>query len=151
MIIEQAGSIFDAPAKVLVCPVNTVGVMGKGLALQFKQRYPEMYAQYRRHCASGALTIGRLWLYKPPTKDGQWVLCFPTKKDWRDPSQVLYIGVGLEKFAKTYAERGITSAAFPKLGCGLGGLDWHSQVRPMMVRFLEPLPIACFVMEETQQ
>jgi O-acetyl-ADP-ribose deacetylase (regulator of RNase III) len=137
MLTHLDQDIFLSPCQTLVNAVNTVGVMGKGIAADFKRRYPEMFDQYREHCQSGVLTIGKLWLYKTPDK---WVLSFPTKKDWRDPSRLEYLELGLEKFAKTYALRGITSAAFPRLGCGNGNLQWDI-VRPLMESYLGKLPI----------
>lgn len=112
--------------------------MGKGLAKQFKQRYPDMYVQYRVLCKSGQLHIGDLWLYKASDK---WILNFPTKQHWGERSKPEYIEAGLQKFADIYAQEGITSIAFPALGAGHGGLDFASQVRPLMEQYLAPLPI----------
>ena len=142
MITYVVSDLFQSPARVLVNAVNTVGVMGKGVAEEFKRCYPEMFAQYQRLCEDGQLTVGRLWLYQTPHK---WVLNFPTKSHWRDPSLVEYVEAGLQKFASGYADRGITSISFPLLGCGAGGLDWPTQVRPMMEYFLAPLPINVYI------
>lgn len=141
MITYLKGDIFSSPAQVLVNTVNTVGVMGKGVALEFKKRYPEMFKSYERVCNDKQLEIGKLLLWKGPEK---WVLMFPTKKHWRNPSKLEYIEAGLQKFADTYMEKGITSAAFPRLGCGNGGLDW-TEVRPLMERYLKRLPIPVYV------
>lgn len=135
-------SLFSSPAQTLVNTVNTVGVMGKGLASTFKTIYPEMFTEYARHCETGELTIGRLLLYRTPHK---WVLNFPTKRHWRQPSRLEDIDAGLRTFRDTYAEHGVTSIAFPQLGCGNGGLDWEEQVRPLMERHLGPLPLEIFV------
>src|ERR1700716_765140 len=121
MITYVDGYLLQAPAQTLVNTVNTVGVMGKGVAKEFKAAFPEMYAEYRRLCELGKLRVGQLWLYKSPHK---WVLNFPTKTDWRRPSRPEYVEKGLQKFVETYAQQGIASAAFPALGCGNGGLDW---------------------------
>lgn len=134
--------LFHSPARVLVNTVNTVGVMGKGVALAFKKRFPEMYRLYRGHCKSGRLKVGRLWLYRTP---GRWVLNFPTKVHWRSPSRTEYIRAGLEKLLATYHDRGIDSISFPLLGCGNGGLDFGTQVRPLMEQYLRPLPIPVYV------
>jgi O-acetyl-ADP-ribose deacetylase (regulator of RNase III) len=136
------GNLFQSPADVLVNTVNTVGVMGKGIALDFKNLYPEMYRQYRDLCESGQFKIGKLWLYKSPNK---WVLNFPTKKHWRRPSRVEYIEAGLCKFVQKYESFGIHSIAFPALGCGNGQLDFESQVKPLMEKHLRQLPIEVFI------
>ncbi|MCP5054292.1 MAG: macro domain-containing protein [bacterium] len=142
MLTYVVGNLFRSPAHVLVNTVNTVGVMGKGIAKTFKQIYPEMFEQYRHHCETGDLTVGKVWLYKTPNK---WVLNFPTKTTWRMPSRMEYIEKGLSAFVKGYAERGITSIAFPALGCGNGELNWEHQVRPIMEKYLRPLPIDIFI------
>ncbi len=142
MIAYVVSNLFQTPARVLVNPVNTVGAMGKGIARDFRQFYPEMYDQYHGLCERGQFQTGQLWLYKTPHK---WILNFPTKQHWRDPSKLEYVEAGLQKFVATYAEKGITSISFPMLGSGLGGLDWQSQVRPLMERILAPLPIDIFI------
>lgn len=145
MITYVKGNLFLSPAQVLVNTVNTVGVMGKGIALEFKNLYPEMFAKYRQLCESGELTIGKLWLYKSPNK---WVLNFPTKEHWRQPSRPEYIEAGLQNFARHYARLGIHSIAFPALGSGNGQLDFETQVKPLMERYLAPLPIDIYIYPE---
>lgn len=142
MITYVSGDIFDSPAQVLVNPVNTVGVMGKGLAYHFKKNYPAMFKQYQQLCERHQFIVGQLWLYKTPHK---WILNFPTKVHWRENSKPEYIEVGLKKFAETYADKGILSISFPLLGCGYGELDWKSQVRPLMERYLGSLPISIYI------
>jgi O-acetyl-ADP-ribose deacetylase (regulator of RNase III) len=142
MLKYTDASLFDSPAQTLVNSVNTVGVMGKGIALEFKRRYPEMFERYREHCGAGRLQIGKLYVYRT---DHYWVLNFPTKQHWRSPSRPEWIEKGLQKFVSGYAEQGITSASFPQLGCGNGGLDWERVVRPMMERYLNVLSIPIFV------
>ena len=134
--------LFESPARVLVNTVNTVGVMGKGVALEFKKRFPEMYRLYREHCKSGRLRVGNLWLYRTP---GRWVLNFPTKVHWKAPSQPGYIRAGLEKLVATYRDRGIDSISFPLLGCGNGRLNFDTQVRPLMEQYLRTLPIPVYI------
>ena len=145
MILYVQGDLFQSPAQVLVNTVNTVGVMGKGVALQFKRHFPEMYAKYRHLCEKGDFNVGSLWLYKTPNK---WVLNFPTKKNWRQPSKIEYVESGMKKFVETYSSMGIHSIAFPPLGCGNGQLDFRSQVQPLMEKYLQPLPIEVFVYPE---
>lgn len=138
--VEQ--NIFESPAQVIVNTVNTVGVMGKGIAKDYKNYYPEMFKEYQHYCEIGALEIGKLWLYKTPNK---WILNFPTKKHWRNPSELSYIESGLQKFIETYKEKGIKSISFPQLGVGNGGLDWEEQVKPLMEKYLTNLPIDIFI------
>jgi len=147
MILYVKGNLFDSPAQVLVNTVNTVGVMGKGVALEFKRLFPEMYQQYRELCERGQFDIGKLWLYKSPQK---WVLNFPTKKHWRAPSRVEYIEAGLKKFVQVYSYWGIHSIAFPPLGCGQGQLDFETQVQPLMESYLKSLPIDVFIYPEKE-
>ena len=142
MLTYVVGSLFESPAHTLVNTVNTEGVMGKGIAKQFKTIYPEMFGEYQRLCERGQFTIGQLWLHKTPNK---WVLNFPTKTTWRKPSKVEYIERGLKKFADKFSDWGITSVAFPLLGCGNGELNWESQVQPLMEDYLADLPIQVYI------
>ncbi len=142
MITYVVCDLFASPARTLVNTVNTVGVMGKGIAKDFKTIYPEMFARYQELCEKGQFEVGKLWLYRTPNK---WVLNFPTKKHWRSPSSPEYIEVGLKTFAATYHVYGITDISFPLLGCGNGELDWETQVRPLMERYLSKLPIDIYV------
>lgn len=144
MITYVKGSLFESPAMVLVNTVNTVGVMGKGIAKTFKEIYPEMFSQYQRLCEKKQFQIGRLWLYKTNHK---WIVNFPTKIHWRQPSKAEYVEGGLKKFVSTYSSQGITSIAFPQLGCGNGELDWEEVVQPLMTKYLESLPIDIFIYE----
>ncbi len=142
MITYVVGDLFTSPAKVLVNTVNTVGVMGKGIAREFKRIYPEMFEEYQYYCEHGMLDIGKLWLYKSPHK---WILNFPTKKHWRNKSKIEYIEAGLAKFADTYDAKGLTSISFPMLGCGNGELDWTHEVQPLMESHLGQLPIDVYI------
>ena len=142
MIRYIDGDLFQSPAQTLVNTVNTVGVMGKGIALQFKRFYPEMFTAYQAECREGRLKIGTLMLWRTT---GKWVLNFPTKTDWKRPSRVEYIEQGLERFARAYRPMGIRSIAFPPLGCGNGELDFTSQVQPLMERYLRDLPLDVFI------
>ena len=142
MITYLSGDLFQSPARVLVNTVNTVGVMGKGIALKFKRIYPEMFKAYRNHCERGDLQIGQLLLYRTPNK---WILNFPTKKHWRNPSRVEYIEAGLRKLRARCSEVGLTSIAFPELGCGNGELDFEAQVKPLMEHYLESLSVPTFI------
>ncbi len=141
MIIYVNENLFNSPAQVLVNTVNTVGVMGKGLAKEFKRLYPEMADQYKELCERELLTIGKLWLYRSSSR---WVLNFPTKKHWREKSRIEYIERGLRKFVETYRSRGIISISFPMLGCGNGQLNWQ-EVRPLMEKYLKNLTIPVYI------
>ena len=142
MITYVDSDIFSSPAQTLVNTVNTIGVMGKGIAKTFKSIYPEMYEEYRLRCASGEFSVGSLFLYRTAHK---WVLNFPTKRHWRQASRLADIAAGLDTFCQTYAEEGVTSISFPQLGCGNGGLDWETQVRPLMERSVGSLPVDIYI------
>ena len=116
------GDIFDSGAKALVNPVNCVGVMGAGLAKQFKQRYPGVAYQYEIDCRAGQVRTGQVNVY--PTYGPRYIINFPTKRHWQNPSKIEYIESGLKSLDGALAERGISSVAIPALGAGLGGLDW---------------------------
>ncbi len=141
MLQCTADSLFVSPAQTLVNTVNTVGVMGKGIAREFRRRYPQMFGRYKDYCDRGKLEVGQLYLYRTPNK---WVLNFPTKKHWRGKSQLEWIEAGLQKFVDSYESRGITSVSFPQLGCGNGGLLWRD-VGPVMESYLGGLPIPVLI------
>jgi O-acetyl-ADP-ribose deacetylase (regulator of RNase III) len=137
MIRYLTSDLFAATAQTLVNPVNTEGVMGAGLARAFRDRYPEMFREYRELCRERRLSIGTLHLWQGPDR---WVLNLPTKTSWRLPSTLAYIEAGLRRFRQDYPALGITSVAFPALGCGCGSLSW-SAVRSLMDSSLADLPI----------
>ena len=119
-IEEVRTSIFECQSKILVNPVNTVGVSGKGLALEFRQRFPDNYDRYRYCCLNGSLSIGKILITK-----GQPIIAnIPTKDHWRDPSKIEWVVLGLNKLKTYMVKFNHSSVAIPKLGCGLGGLDW---------------------------
>src|SRR5712692_2670703 len=137
----QQGDIFDSKAHVIVNTVNCKGVMGKGLALAFKQRYPAMFPVYQQECKTGKLHIGRPTLYKQSTP---WILNFPTKDHWKPPSKIEYLEKGLEYFVANYKKAGIKSIAFPKLGAQNGKLPWD-EVGPLMAKYLSQLNIDVYI------
>lgn len=145
MILYLTTDLFKFPAQTLVNPVNTVGVMGKGLAKRFKVRFPEMYNEYRNLCMDGKLVTGKLFVYHVSNGTGQIVVNFPTKYNWRNPSKIEYIEAGLQEFVRVYGDHKIRTVSFPMLGCGNGGLDWKRQVGPMMERYLKDLPIPVYI------
>ncbi|HLI71143.1 MAG TPA: macro domain-containing protein [Ktedonobacteraceae bacterium] len=135
------GDIFDSKAQVIVNTVNCKGVMGKGLALAFKQKYPDMFAVYERDCQTGKLQIGRPTIYQKSTP---WILNFPTKNHWRFPSKLEYIEKGLIFLTKQYKKAGIESIAFPKLGAQNGQLSWD-EVGPLMAKYLSQLDATVYI------
>ena len=145
MIRFVHGSIFDSKVQTLVAPVNCVGVMGKGLALKFRQRWPSMFSTYRLACRSGLVQVGKPFIYYGPDRT---IICFPTKDDWRNDSKYEYIEAGLIALKKNYKEWKITSIAMPAIGCGLGGLEWD-KVRTMIDRYLGDATIDIEVYEPT--
>lgn len=137
-MIIKIGDIFLSEMKTIVNTVNCVGVMGKGIALEFKKRYPDMYKEYVSMCKNGHLRPGKPYYYTDIFGDS--ILNFPTKDHWRSPSKLSYIVDGLKWFRDNYENLGIASIAFPPLGCGNGGLSW-STVGPIMYHYLSDLPI----------
>ncbi len=128
------GNIFTTQCQTLVNTVNCVGVMGAGIALEFKYRYPIMFEKYVSHCKANLIEIGKLWIYDIPNSENK-VLNFPTKRDWKFPSKYEYLERGLKRFLETYKEKKITSIAFPMLGALNGGLD-PEKVRDLMYSYL---------------
>jgi O-acetyl-ADP-ribose deacetylase (regulator of RNase III) len=144
MIEDREGSIFDAAPFVdaLVCPVNCVGVAGKGLALEFAKRYPENDTLYRTACRMRAMQIGFVFAtpsYTPMRGPRERILYFPTKAHWRSKSRYLDIHRGLADLVRLTQALDLSSLAIPALGCGLGGLEW-GRVRPMIEEAFEGLP-----------
>jgi len=139
MTIERGeGNLLAAQVDALVNTVNTVGVMGKGLALQFKNAFPENYAAYERACKAGEVSVGRMHVVRRLASP-RFIINFPTKKHWKQPSRIEYIQDGLRDLVEQVQRLGIESIALPPLGCGNGGLDW-TVVRPMIVEALASLP-----------
>lgn len=122
------GNIFNSSCQTIVNTINCVGIMGAGIALEFRFRYPQMYDRYQELCQQKLIDIGKLWLYKNSDK---WILNFPTKKHWKNPSQQQYLELGLQKFLETYEERRIESIAFPLLGAKNGGIPENTSLKIM--------------------
>lgn len=139
MTIEQgSGNMLTASVDALVNTVNTQGVMGKGLALQFKKAFPENFAAYERACKAGEIQVGKMHVV-PRLASPRFIINFPTKKHWRQPSKLEYVREGLRDLVQQVQQLGIESIAVPPLGCGMGGLEW-SAVRPLIVEAFEQLP-----------
>jgi O-acetyl-ADP-ribose deacetylase (regulator of RNase III) len=122
MIEFVQGNLFDMPADILVNAVNCVGVMGAGVALAFKQRYPGMFRDYQRACRDGRVRPGRLHVWQSPT--GMHIVNLPTKRHWRDASRYDDVEAGLDALRAYLQSLGPVTVALPALGCGRGGLDW---------------------------
>lgn len=136
MIEYKFGNIFSTSMNTIVCPVNTVGVMGAGLALTVKAVYPELFKTYKEFCKAGKLDIGKLYFSLGRRKN---ILLFPTKKHWKDYLEISWIEEGLKKFAENIESKGYYNTAFPMLGCGLGRAD-EDKVIDLFEKYLEPYP-----------
>jgi O-acetyl-ADP-ribose deacetylase (regulator of RNase III) len=142
MIVLTRGDILQSTAQTLTCPVNTEGVMGKGLAEQFKRRYPKMYEAYKKACRRFYFARHRNFVYS--VSEERKVLCLPTKTLWRYPSKIEWIETALRDVAHNYELYGITELAMPPIGCGEGGLVWDD-VKRLIYQYLEPLPIKVYL------
>jgi O-acetyl-ADP-ribose deacetylase (regulator of RNase III) len=133
--IVNTGNILEDSAEAIVIPVNTVGVMGKGLALQAAKEWPSVVPIYRLMLQTGELKIGQVFMVTHQPR----LILFPTKAHWRNPSKLEYIQQGLKSMAEEIAKLDLRSVAVPALGCGLGGLDWNT-VRPLIEAALANTP-----------
>lgn len=149
MTIEyKSGDMFDEPAEAIVNTVNCVGVMGKGVALEFKRRWPDNFRAYKRLCDTGKMSPGKMFIFQIgdllQKADRQFLINFPTKQHWKAKSKIEYVEHGLEDFVHQVRDLGIKSVAMPPLGCGNGGLDWND-VRPLIEEKLSSLPDVKFI------
>ena len=147
MITFKQGDLFQDQSEALVNPVNCVGVMGKGLALEFKNRFPDNFKEYNQACWKARVQPGRMLVfntYQPEIH--RYIINFPTKRHWRDPSRIEDIQTGIQALAEEIRSRRIASIAIPALGSGLGGLRWN-EVRPIIeygLRELEEVRITIY-------
>jgi O-acetyl-ADP-ribose deacetylase (regulator of RNase III) len=140
MIELARGDILIADTEALVNTVNCVGVMGRGIALQFRKAYPENFKVYEAACEREDLRPGKMLVFETGLLTGpRYIINFPTKRHWKGKSKMEDIDAGLPSLVQEIKERGIRSVAVPPLGCGLGGLDWN-KVRPKIMRAFEELP-----------
>ncbi len=140
MIEHRKGDLLSADAEALVNTVNSVGVMGKGIALQFRKAYPENFEAYERACKSGEVHPGRMFVFETGRLVGpRLIVNFPTKRHWRGKTRIEYIDTGLVDLVSVLRRFSVKSVlAIPPLGCGNGGLRW-AEVRPRIEAALEPL------------
>ena len=137
MKFTQYGDILKADAQALVNTVNCVGVMGRGIALQFKKKFPENFDAYERACRAGEIVLGKVHVFDMGAMfNPRYIINFPTKNHWRAKSRIEDVVTGLESLVAVVRDRKIKSIAIPPLGCGLGGLDW-ADVRPLIVQAFE--------------
>jgi len=140
MIRFTQGNLLEADVEALVNTVNTVGIMGKGIALMFKEAFPPNFREYAAACKRGEVRTGRMFVTENPALMGpRWIINFPTKEHWRTRTRIEWIEDGLEDLRRVVEEKGIRSIAVPPLGCGHGGRSW-SEVRPLIEKALGDLP-----------
>lgn len=136
MISFTQGNLLEADVEAVVNTVNTVGIMGKGIALMFKDRFPANFAAYARACEHEEVRIGKMFVTENRQLFGpKWIINFPTKTHWRARTKIEWIEEGLEDLVRVIKEKNIRSIAVPPLGCGNGGLDW-ADVQPLIVNAL---------------
>ncbi|WP_449355337.1 type II toxin-antitoxin system antitoxin DNA ADP-ribosyl glycohydrolase DarG [Virgibacillus natechei] len=137
MITYKKGNLLEDSSDALVNTVNTVGVMGKGIALQFKQAFPDVFREYERECNKGKIHVGQMHVVSTNALIGpKYVINFATKKHWKENSKIAYIKDGLEALLKVTRKLEINSIAIPPLGCGYGGLKW-ADVKPLIQKTFE--------------
>lgn len=160
MITFISGDIFDSECQTLVCPVNCVGVMGRGLAVEFRKRFPDVYEEYKQLCSVRRLSVGNIYFVEIPDPHNERILqnkkilLFPTKYHWKDKSNIEDIENGLKMLLCLYYKEKYKfkheSLAVPALGCGLGGLEWK-QVRFIMIEYLSQLDIPVEIYEPLEE
>ena len=151
MITFTQGNLLEAQTEALVNTVNTVGVMGKGIALMFKERFDENFRLYAAACKAKELQTGKMFVTEVRELGGpRWIVNFPTKQHWRTRSRMEWITEGLQDLRRFLIEQHVKSIAIPPLGAGNGGLDWPV-VRGQIERTLGDLDVEILVFEPTKQ
>jgi len=139
MIIDSIGNILEAEAEALVNTVNTQGIMGKGIALQFKLAFPANFKAYQSACRSGLVKLGKMLVFdRGLLESPRFIINFPTKEHWKEKTKIDSINQGLQDLIQVIKERNIHTIAMPPLGCGLGGLDWNI-VKPLIIEGLSSI------------
>jgi O-acetyl-ADP-ribose deacetylase (regulator of RNase III) len=148
MIEYVKANLLESKAQALVNTVNTIGVMGKGIALQFKHQFPENFKLYAAACKNKEVQVGKMFVTEEKSTSGnqKTIINFPTKTDWRKPSEYSYIETGLNDLVQIIQEKGIESVAIPPLGAGNGGLEW-SKINAIMERKLAHLDCIVYIYE----
>lgn len=147
----KGGDILSSDCQAIINTVNTHGVMGKGLALLYRKKYPKMFTAYRKACLDGKVKTGFMHLWKVPNED-KWVINFPTKQHWRNNSEMEWIIEGLKDLVKVVKEKEIKSLAIPALGCGLGGLPFYLVKKEIMKthdEFWQDLTVEFYIPPDT--
>jgi O-acetyl-ADP-ribose deacetylase (regulator of RNase III) len=143
--IDASGNLLESPCDAIINTVNTVGVMGKGLALQFKRAFPDNFKAYEQACKNGKVCLGCMFIFEINSLLGvHYIINFPTKSHWRLDSNINDIAVGLDDLRRVITELSIKSMAIPPLGCGLGGLHWRD-VEPLIKEKLAGLDLDAFI------
>ena len=151
MITFTQGNLLETRVEALVNTVNTVGVMGKGIALMFKERFAENFRRYAAACKAREVQTGKMFVTPVHELDGpRWIVNFPTKQHWRSPSRLEWVQEGLQDLRRFLLEQHIQSVAIPPLGAGNGGLEW-AKVREQITQTLGDLDIEILVFEPTSQ
>ena len=154
MVTITSGDLFLANTHALCCTINCRGVMGRGIALEFKERYPEMFKAYQAACKTGKVRTGKIWIWETqsllyPNKGWsvpRFIFNFPTKDDWRNPSKLEWIAAGLDDLKERVIMMEVESIALPALGCANGGLRFED-VRALIEEKLNDLEIPVILYE----
>ena len=144
MVKVVSGDIFSGNYQAITNTVNCVGVMGNGIALEFKTRYPDMFNKYVLLCKENKIQVGQVWLWYRLADTPEFIVNFPTKKHWRNPSELEWIESGLDNLRTQVVKYSITTLALPALGCANGGLKFD-EVLPLIENKLSDLDTKVFV------
>lgn len=146
---EGFGNVLTHKAQTITCPVNTVGIMGSGLAMAMRNRIQGLHHYYKNQCEEGLIDVGVCTTYKIPNRDQQ-VLLFPSKKHWKEDSKIEDIESGLKHLVENIETLGITELAMVPVGCGLGKLDYNTEVKPLLYKYLDELEIPVYILHRQQ-
>lgn len=142
--IIKNGNLLDSDATAIVNTVNCIGVSGKGIALEFKKKYPKETLIYKKACKRGMVKIGKMCVV--PINNNKWIINFPTKQHWRNDSKIEWIEAGLDELYILLKDSKLESIAIPPLGCGCGKLDWNI-VKPLIIDKLSDLDTTVYLYE----
>lgn len=142
--IIKNGNLLDSDATAIVNTVNCIGASGKGIALEFKKKYPKETLIYKKACQQDIVKTGRMFVV--PIENNRWIINFPTKQHWRNESKLEWIKDGLDDLHTLLKNSKLESIAIPPLGCGLGKLDWNI-VKPLIINKLSDLDTTVYLYE----